>query len=386
MKSIGISFILLTLAASVAAEEPHIDLDWYGYVKLDASRDQNATSHGNFVMWVNPTGTEDDEQFNMTANQTRFGANLGSAGYAAARVGGNLEFDLYAGVTGASVAENRPMLQLRHAYFTLGRGNWELLAGQSWDLVSPLNPSTLNYSVLWGVGNIGYRRPQLRASHTTRVSAETTAKVSAGIFRTIGSDLTPTFPLKTDERSDGSDDGQDRGMPSLQSAIDLTHTFTQGGKLRAGLSGLWGQLESETNLGNAETYESWAACGHLGLTAGRFGLSGEIWTGSNLGSYYGGILNANTVDGIAATGGWVAGSFQSTPSVALAAGVGIDAPDDDELAAGARAHNRGIFGNLGWTVVPGAVVGFEVSHWSTEYVDAATAESVRFQTSFLLGF
>jgi hypothetical protein len=278
------------------------------------------------------------------------------------------------------------MLQLRHANFTLGKAGYELLAGQGWDLLSPLNPSTLNYSVLWGVGNVGYRRPQLRVSRTAPLSSGSAAKVSAGIFRTIGSDLTPTFPLKTDEQSDGSDDGQDGGLPSLQAAVDVTTKFAAGGKLRYGISGLWGQLESQTNLGNAETYDSWGTCGHLALSAGRWGLSGELWTGANLGSYFGGILNSNAIGGLRATGGWMAGSFQASPKVALTAGIGIDAPDETKLSNGARSHNRGIYGNLGWAVVPAATIGFEVSHWATEYVQSGTAESLRFQSSFVLGF
>ena len=37
------------------------------------------------------------------------------------------------------------------------------MAGQNWDLMSPLLPSTVNYSVGWAGGNIGFRRMQLRA-------------------------------------------------------------------------------------------------------------------------------------------------------------------------------------------------------------------------------
>ena len=39
---------------------------------------------------------------------------------------------------------------------------FRLLVGQTWDVISPLNPDMLMYSVGWDGGNIGYRRAQVR--------------------------------------------------------------------------------------------------------------------------------------------------------------------------------------------------------------------------------
>ncbi|MDH3939037.1 MAG: hypothetical protein OEV68_17085, partial [candidate division Zixibacteria bacterium] len=86
---------LLALATTAMAEKPSIDLDWYGYVKLDASYDQNPTSHGNFVMWVKPQSLQqDNSQFNMTHKSTRFGLKAAGKGYERVTVGGKLEFDM----------------------------------------------------------------------------------------------------------------------------------------------------------------------------------------------------------------------------------------------------------------------------------------------------
>ena len=43
-----------------------------------------------------------------------------------------------------------------------GGSTFTILGGQTWDVISPLNPRSLNYSVYWWAGNIGYRRPQVR--------------------------------------------------------------------------------------------------------------------------------------------------------------------------------------------------------------------------------
>ena len=370
-----------------AADKDNFEVDWYGKFKLDAAYDQNLTSHGNFVMWVEPQSLDqDDEQYNMTANESRFGFKAMRSGYEGWDVGGQLEFDLYAGVGGGTVAENKAMLQLRHAYMTVERGNTKLLAGQSWDLVSPLNAATLNYPVLWGVGNIGYRRPQVSLWHTVQPSPNTDVTFATGFFRTIGSDLTPTFSLAAGETSEGSDDGTDAGIPTVQGLLDVKTTLSAGTKVRFGVSGLWGRLKAETNLGNSEKYESWGVNGHLQVDfSSSFGVLGEAYTGSNLGSYFGGILLSSQVDGLESVGGWGMAWYKPAPKVKLAAGVGIDNPDNNDLVSG-RSKNTAYFGNIRYSFVPQVTVGLELSQWETEYIGADDASTFRVQTSFILNY
>ncbi len=379
----------LTLIGSVqAAEKPSFDFKWYGFVKLDGAYDQNLTSHGNFVMWV-PTpayADKNDQQFNMTANETRFGFNAVGNNYGNVKVSAKVEFDLYASISNVTIAENKAMLQLRHAYFNIESGRFGLLAGQSWDLISPLNPSTLNYPVLWGCGNIGYRRPQVTFWYNAKPNETTTFSWGTGFFRTIGNDLTPTFTLATGETADGPDDGTDAAIPSFQSVIDVQHKLASGGSVRAGVSGLWGQLKAETNFGNSEKYESWGANFHLYFAPNpQYGFSGEVWTGSNLGSYFGGVLRNSEVDGLSASGGWLSMWVKATKKVQLSAGYGLDDPDDEDIASG-RTKNSCVYGNIRYTIVPQVTLGFEVSNWETDYKNADSADNLRAQTSFILNF
>jgi len=377
-----IVILLLVGSVATAAEKPSIALNWYGYVKLDASYDQNLTSHGNFSMWVNPEGESDDEQFNMTHRQSRFGFKAKSKGYEGVNLAGQLEFDLY----GSGGTENKSLLLLRHAYLSVGTGDFQLIAGQTWDLIGPLNPSTLNYPVLWGCGNSGYRRPQIRFTYTAATGASSNVKMAAGFFRTIGSDLTPTLTLST-EVSDGSDDGTDAGIPSVQGLLEFSSKSTSGMKFRAGVSGLWGQLKAEGNQGSEETYESQGVFGHMAVSFNnQFGLSGEGFSGSNLGSYNAGINNSNTIDGVNTVGGWAHVWFKPTAKVKLGAGFGFDDPDDADLSSNNRARNQSIFGNISVTPIKPFTVGLEISQWETEYKDAETAKNLRAQTSFILKF
>ena len=381
----GAVCVLALLAVSgYANDKPSLDLDWYGYFKADGSFDQNLTSHGNFSMWVNPkTFEDDDNQFNLTANQTRLGLKVTSKGYEYAQVTGRVEFDLYGSVTGGTVAEDRAELQLRHAYFTVQRGGTMLLAGQSFDLISPLNPQTLNYSVQWGCGNVGYRRPQISLFQSF-VKGNTQFTLAAGAFRTIGDDLTPTFSLALGETTEGDDDGTDAAIPSVQGRLDIQHQFESGMNLRVGASGLYGRLNAETNLGNSEKYESQGVFGHLQLMLPNgVSLSGELYSGSNLGSYFGGILNNSTIDGVNSMGGWCSLEAPLTSKVSMVAGYGFDDPDDDDVGFADRSKNQCIFGNIQYELVPMVTLGLEVSNWETTYKDAEKVDNLRIQSSFI---
>lgn len=384
LTTVAVIMLVIFAAASAGADDkPKFEFDWYGYFKLDASYDQNLTSHGNFVMWVQPeSATGDDEQFNMTHKQSRFGFTAKGEGYQNVNVGGQLEFDMY----GTSSGENKAELLVRHAYLSVETQGFGFLAGQTWDLVSPLNPSTLNYSVLWGCGNIGYRRPQIRMTYTTQANPNTSVKMAAGFFRTIGNDLTPKLVLST-EVADGADDGTDVGVPSFQGLFEVNHKSKTGPSYLAGISGLYGSMKAEGTLGTNETYESNAVIGHLMVTLpSGFGISGEFYTGSNLTAYFGGISNNNTIDGVAGKGAWGSAWLPLGKKVKFSTGYGLDDPNDDDLAGGNRSKNACFFGNLTVTPVPLFTIGMEVSQWQTDYKDVGQAKDLRLQSSFVLNF
>jgi hypothetical protein len=308
----------------------------------------------NYVMWVEPQqNSADDEQFNMTHKESRVGFTANGSGYRNAKVSARVEFDLYGGG-----AENSTLFLLRHAYFTYQTGGLKLLAGQTWDMVSPLNPSTLNYTTLWSCGNIGYRRPQISLWYTVAPNDQTQATIAGGFFRTIGGDLTPTFSLALGEDADGSDDGTDAGIPTFQGIFDFTHNLNSQTSIRAGVSGLWGQMKAETNFGNFQKYESWGVVGHLEIDVNpNFGFAGEGYTGSNLGNYFGAISNNSRIDGLASVGGWGSLWVQPNSQFKFTAGAGMDNPDDVDLSNGDRSYNMNIFGNIRYYIVPQVTLG-----------------------------
>src|SRR5262245_48190379 len=137
-----------------------LDVEIYGYVKLDAAYDDSRVSVGNYARWVESEEfNPNDNEFNMTANETRVGLRLHGPSTDFFRTSGQVEIDFYGGGS-----ENSPFPRLRQANVTF-ESPWlgtSLLAGQANDVISPLWMPRVNFSPGWWQGNIGFRRPQLR--------------------------------------------------------------------------------------------------------------------------------------------------------------------------------------------------------------------------------
>jgi hypothetical protein len=132
-----------------------LDIQLYGFIKLDAAYDTSRIENGNYAKWVeNESANDDDDQFNMTANQTKLGAKITGPDGEDMKTSGQVEVDFYEGGS-----ENKARLMMRHAYMKLDwpEKRFNIIAGQTSDVISPLYPSTVNYSVYWWTGNIGYR-------------------------------------------------------------------------------------------------------------------------------------------------------------------------------------------------------------------------------------
>lgn len=370
-----LAFLLAAPGGAAAQEGP--TLDGYGYVKLDASWDEALVSAGNFARWVfSPDAFEPHGHFNMTARQTRMGftARTEAAG---GRVLGRVEADFYGGG-----AENKNHLQLRLAYVEVTwPSGWSLLAGQAPDVVSPLVPSTLNYTVAWWAGNTGYRRPQLRVSRTVELPDGASLLLQGAAARTIGDDFVEAEP---------GDAGSDSGLPTLEGLAALTLPVG-GGSLTAGAWAHRGEENLHHQLGGDRVElatSGWG--GHLRVAGGPVTLSAEAWTGSNLDDFLGGVGQGLRIDeaqatSVGSTGGWVDLQLRAD-AWRLGLGWGVDDPDQADLLPGYRARNESGWGNAVRDLGSGLSAGVEVSRWSTEYVGMADGASWRVQGSVIWSF
>lgn len=381
----AVMLLLLTLAwfafcaGPGAGQEKKPELAWYGFVKMDAAWDEGLVDAGNYARWV----VSDDVfrghgHFNMTARQTRLGFTaVTRAG--GATLTGRWEADFYGGG-----AENKNALQVRHAYVdAVWPSGWSVLAGQASDVISPLVPATLNYTVQWWAGNTGYRRPQVRVTRRVRMEDGKELRVEGAASRTIGDDFALGEP---------GDTGADSETPSLQWLVGLTLQVS-GRPAGAGVFGHWGREKLHDELGGEEV-----ALGSSGAGAyftlpvgGRVTVSGEGWAGTNLDDYLGGVAQGIRVVGttareIAARGGWVELALRTAHGTHLHLGGSMDDPERADLGPGARDRNAALWTTLSHEPGGGLRYGLEISRWRTRYVGLADGASWRVQTAVVYSF
>ncbi len=356
-----------------------LDIQLYGYVKLDASYDTSRVNVGNYVAYVDPeTTNKNDDEFNMTANQTRLGFNITGSATDELKTSGCLEVDFY----GNYASENKAKIQMRLGYLNLDwtQSRFSILAGQAADVISPLNPYTLNYLVLWDAGNIGYRRPQIRLTKSFALDEKTTLKFEGAAVRTIGRlDLT------------NSETGEDAGYPTGQGRVSLTFPFFGPKPTTVGVSGHLGREEYDLNSrGDHKSFRTWS--GNVDVTqpiCPGVTLLGELFIGEDLDNYFGGIgqgVNVTTLDAIASKGGWAAVSLGPWGPWSFNVGAGADSVNADDVNTGNRTYNSSVFGNALFAINKSAQVGVELSQWTTRYKGPGDADDTRVQGSFIYKF
>jgi len=358
-----------------------LDIQLYGYLKLDAAYDSSRIDNGNYAKWVeNESVNDDDDQFNMTANESRLGMIINGPDNGQMKTSGRVEVDFFG--PGDGIAENQGRLMMRHAYMMLEwpDDRFNIIAGQTSDVISPLYPRTVNYSVGWFVGNIGYRRPQIRLTKELGFVDGGFLKLESAVARTIGRD---------DAVIGGTESGEDAGFPTFQGRASLTFDETT-----IGLSGHWGEEEYDIAAsGTDKEFNTWSV--NLDYTQpiwSKVALKAELFTGENLNAYLGGIgqgvtlTGANQYEEIGSQGGWVAASLGPWDTKSFNVGVAMDDVESGNVNNGGRTLNRAVFGNVYCALNKQTDVAFELSHWRTKYRGPGDGESLRAQMALIYKF
>jgi len=378
----------------------------YGFIKLDSSYDDSKIypSSGNFSLYVPSELSSDkdrtshnDNNFSMTGRQTQVGLYILAPETYAWVAKGRIEIDFYGDGT---QHENKADPLLRQAYVELTRGKFGIIAGQTNDLISPLAPSTLNYTVGWAAGNIGYRRPQLRFTYTHPINEKNKLIGAFAIARTTGT-------INEDYDIDSKTDGEDVGYPTMQArlAYATKKLFCTGKESIFGISGHYGKEEIDFGAIDPTRHQkrlkSWSLNGDIEVPlTTRLSFKGEGFVGENLDDYFGGILQGvngmtKTVAGslvpsdpehytsiIKSRGGWAQLTYQYN-KWKYNTGAGIDDPRNKQLSTGMRARNTFYFGNFYYNLIPPVNLCLEYSHWETDYINKHDGKNNRIQTSVI---
>jgi hypothetical protein len=338
-------------------------------------------------VYVKSEGTyNDDNQLNMTANQTRLGLNFSGPDVAEAKAAGKMEMDFY----GAGGTENKPNLMLRQAYFELSwlNLNLNMLAGQAWDIFAPLLPDAVNYSVFEYFGEIGYRHPQLRFTETLNIGEKSILCAKVAASRDMGHTIVVN----------GLDSGTEAAFPHVQGSITFSGPLWTPAPATICLSGVWGREEYDTNAAGLEPklYPVWGGAldAQVPLADG-FSVKGSVWKGANLEDYMGGVgqgINLEGQESVELRGGWLELCTGPWAGTKVNVGAAIEMPRYDQVPTMAaassswRIQNTAIFANAIYNLTSNIQVALEISQLRTLYKQIAAGDAVRTQMAFIYNF
>lgn len=337
----------------------------YGFLRLDLDFDSQRPSNTQIPFFITTpdaraSGT-DNGDFSMHPRLTRFGIDF--TGPTLARLGdakltGKFESDFENGGT-----ESRQIIRIRHAYLRLGWKKFSLLGGQTWDVVSPLFPVVNGDSLMWNAGNVGDRRPQLRAAYESKAGRGKFALAGAiGLTGAIDS---------LDFDANGFRDGEESGRPDVQGRVGYSYPLGKGRDASFGLSGFYGFMKTSRAVAGRTEFK--AQLVNLDFTLPlhpRLTLKGEGWWGRNMSDVRGGAgqgLNAATGREIRGRGGWGEATVRLSRYLSVSPGFTTDDPVDQDLAAGGRTRNRAFYLGNRITAAPNFLIGADYLRWRTDY-------------------
>jgi hypothetical protein len=403
-------------AASKAPDAPADFVKWneltvgkskfklYGFLRADAVYDDSRTGGNGANSAYIPAMVLSENGLGGAANQavspnhdnliihprlTRFGIDFTGLQIASlwdAKVGGKLEIDFYNFLPGGS--ESREFLRMRHAYATMKWDEFQLLAGQTSDLVSQYFPVVNPDFIMWGAGNLGDRRPQFRLDYTPKIGAGT--GFIQGMVGMTGADD------NRDLDNNGVRDGEASGRPTLQTRMGYRQPI--GEKKQLLEFAVWGHNARETvdlglPPGGRQNFNSYAAGFDVmaPIYSDIVAFKGEIWTGRNMDDLRGGILqgiNTATARTIRADGGWAELSVKPIKWYSIHGGYTIDNPQDDDLPGQAPGQNNVWYVANRFYFDP-MEFGLDYLNWTTHYKDPAgrgKGQDNRFQASLSYKF
>jgi hypothetical protein len=364
----------------------NVDVQLYGYTRLDVAYDTSRVYTGNYAVYVKSEGTyNDDNQLSMTANQTRLGLNLSGPDVAGAKTAGKVEMDFY----GLGGAENKGNLMMRLGYFELTWTdlNLSLLAGQAWDIFAPLLPDAVNYPVFEFFGEIGYRHPQLRLSETIKLGEKASLIAKAAASRNMGHAVP----------ANGLDSGTESGFPAVQGSVTFSSPLWTAAPATLCLSGVWSREQYDTNAAayDPKIYPAWGGAVDVQLPlADGVSCKGSVWKGANIETYMAGVgqgLNLVGQESVESQGGWVELCTGPWAGVKVNAGAAIDTTRYDQIpdvtpASSWRTQNTAIFANAFYNLTANVVLALEVSQLRTIYKQIEQGDAVRTQLACSYNF
>ncbi len=361
-------------------------MKFYGQLRLDVDLDSqrpNSPQAPLYIVSPDPGlgGKLDAGNYSMHPRLTRFGVDYSGpqvSGLGDAGLSGKLELDFENGGS-----ESREIIRIRHAYLELKKGDASILAGQTWDVFSPLFPTVDNDTLLWNAGNVGDRRPQFRFSYDPKVGrGRWSITTAAGLTGAIDAQ---------DLDNNTYRDGEESGVPDFQGRVGYSRPlWVADQSANIGTSMFYGWENTSKAIAGRTIFHVQAMNIDYTLPLAKsLTLRGEGWWGRNMSDIRGGAgQGINTLNGreIRGRGGWSELNLQLSRYYSLNPGFSADLPVSVDVPKGGRTRNEVFY--IGNRFTPGGnfTIGVDYLRWWTYYQGYATALDNRFNIFFQYGY
>ncbi|MBI3270586.1 MAG: hypothetical protein HYZ53_16385 [Planctomycetes bacterium] len=361
-------------------------LRFYGFFRLDAYYNDSSLNNNLLPFFVRSEDSAAPRAIRADANNdgwsedvrlTRLGLDLEGGEMdllGKGKVSGKLEMDFDSGLN----QESRAVPRIRHAYLKSTWGDLSVLAGQNWDVISPLWPLVNDHTLMWNAGNLGDRRPQFRVTYEPAVGpGKLSLRSMVGLSGAIDNN---------DRDASGNLDGVESGRPIFEQRLGYAAPlWVEGQNLDVGVWGHTAWEEVETPIAGETEFFSWSVGMDLTIPIVKdLAWKTEIWQGENLPDVRGGINQGINVRGeeIEAHGGWTELSYKPCSWLLTGAGFTMDDPANSDVDNQGRETNWSYY--MSNTFYPGANVSIKLNyiHWVTQWKGLGDGEDNRFELIF----
>jgi len=362
-------------------------IKFYGFIRLDVIYDDSRVDIGTgaganatigligFVLAedddhpvANQRAETDDDSLFIHPRLTRLGMDFDGPKIELlwdAKVTGKLEIDFYNGGS-----ESREIPRIRHAWGKLTWDNWSFLFGQTSDLIAPVFPVVNSDMVMWGAGNLGDRRPQIRI--------DVWADAAGG-----------RFFLQTMVGLTGADDafasgafgdlaGPISGLPTVQNRLAFRTELWPKQNLEIGIwvHHAWEKVDVRIGGENFFFSQAWGMDITIPVYEDIVWFKGEAWEGHNLDDVRGGIFQGVNARGheISSSGGFAEVGIKLAAWFAFHFGYATDNPSNAEISPNGREENVIYYVAMRVNANP-VEIGLDFLHWITQWDNAGNGDS-----------
>ena len=265
-----------------------------------------------------------------------------------------------------------------YAYGELKNEDWRVSAGLQQDVFNPVSPTVVYLTKMYGSGNTGSYRGQLRLERFFQSDDDVGLTFTGALSEPVATLVTNNVGRIE----------EDNGWPNIEGRVEVGLGSLQairGSQVRPfeiGLSGVVGQTRTtRTVLAPPAALPPRAVIDTWGLGVDVewqpnewYGARGEFYTGQALGEYNGGVtqsVNSDTLAEIQSMGGFGEVFCYLSDEVHVHVGYGIDQPQESDLAPSQIRSNQTYFINWVWDLSKAVQLRLEVDYRETEYTEFA---------------